>query len=642
MCGIAGFAGGFVEGLAPRMNALQEHRGPDGSGVFEDPPGGIALAHRRLAILDLSGQAAQPMTSPDGRWVLIYNGEIYNYRDLRRELEAAGETFVSTGDTEVLLRGLATAGGGFVSRLNGIFAFALWDRRERRLTLARDPLGVKPLYLAEPEPGTILFASEVKALLAHPRLDRSPDFDALLHHLTFCHAAGERTAFRNVVRLAPGTILSWKDGRRDVRTYWRPSFDRAIPPPDEGRETGRLREILERATRRQLVSDVPLGAYFSGGLDSSLIAALARRALPDSEFRGYTITYPASENVLDQADADGPFALRVARELGLAHTPIEIKPEVVELLPKLIYHLDEPLADPAIIACFLVSRLARSEGARVLLSGQGADELFAGYPRYVAMAMTSRADAFPGPLRAAVSALSRALPGSREGRSGAFLRRARRLLGSVSEEPDERFLSYCASSPLGDVLGILGPAFADSLSDRSPFRECLARMERVGLRGASRWLERDLSVYLPNHNLLYTDKMGMAAGVEARVPLLDLEVVEAAAAYPLEWKVSGRRTKILLRRAARGLVPEEVLRRPKGGFGAPYRKWLRHDLAALWEDAVSEASVRRRGWFHLNALRQVRKLSQSGARDLYMLQWAVLTMELWAREFLDRTPAGRA
>jgi asparagine synthase (glutamine-hydrolysing) len=639
MCGIAGHLGAFLPGLVGRMNASQAHRGPDGQGVFEAPEAGVALGHVRLAILDLSAEAAQPMATPDGRFVLVFNGEIYNYPDLRRELEQAGFTFRSTGDTEVLLLGLARHGPGYTRRLNGMFAFALWDREERRLLLGRDPWGVKPLYYAEPAPGTLLFASEIKALCTHPEVRREPDFEALLQHLAYCHAAGDRTALRGVRRLPAGALLHWDatTGSYRIERYWQPCFE-SRPAGGRARAVGALRDLVRSATVRQLVADVPVGSFLSGGLDSSLVTALARAAVgPD--FQCYTITYPATENTVDGVDDDARHARAVARHLGLRLQEIEIKPEVTSLWPRLIHHLDEPIADPAAISCYLICRLARDNGTKVLLSGQGADELFCGYPRYRAMRATRWLNGMPRVARRLAAAGAGLLPGSREGRLGAGLRRVRRVVSALEQDPDERFLTYCAATPEAEITRILSPDFRAALGGRRFKDACLDHLRERRLAGLERQQERDLAVYLPNHNLLYTDKMGMAVGLEARVPFLDVDLVEAAAGYPSAWKLAGSTTKAVLRDAARGVVPDPVIDRPKAGFGAPYRKWLRYDLAEVWDDVLSEPAVRRRGWFDHAALQDARRRSQAGQVDLYMLQWAALTLELWARKFLDRNPA---
>lgn len=639
MCGICGFVGGWEPGLIRAMNAAQSHRGPDGSGLFEDPAAQVGLGHVRLAVLDLSDHAAQPMHTPDGRYVLTFNGEIYNFVELRERLEGLGHSFTSTGDTEVLLHGLEEFGARFLEMLNGMFALALWDRRGRELLLARDPLGVKPVYYAEPSPGTLLFASEIKALCAHPRLAREVDPVAVQQHLSFCHACGEHTALEAVKRLLPGTFLRWKASRRgyEIQRYWQPCYDQgALPKRDEA--VLQTRRLVEDATCRQLVSDVPVALSLSGGLDSSLIAALAARR-GHTHLGGYTISYASGDLGLDRCDDDAPYARLAAQKLGLPLEAFQLRPDVASLWPQLVYHLDEPIADPAAIACYLVSKMARANGVKVLLSGQGADELFCGYPRYRAMRMTRATAVLPAPARWLIAAGARRLPGAWEGKTGVALRRMRRLACAVSEDADRRFLAYCASTPHNDVAAILSPAWSQMLHAHHCQDDCLRHMHQRGLRATARYQDRDLEVYLPNHNLLYMDKMSMAVGLEARVPFLDMAVVEAVTRYPDAWKLDGRRTKAVLRDAAVGLVPSEILHRPKAGFGAPFRKWLRYDLAELWDDLTNEDAVRRRGWFDHAALQQARRRSQSGQADLYMLQWAVLTLELWARRFLDQNPS---
>ncbi|MDS4021037.1 MAG: asparagine synthase (glutamine-hydrolyzing) [Candidatus Competibacter sp.] len=597
------------------MNAAQAHRGPDGQGVFEDPTAAIALGHGRLAILDLTPAAAQPMHSPDGRYVLVFNGEIYNFPDLRQDLIAKGHRFTSTGDTEVLLHGLMEYGIAFTERLNGIFAFALWDRRERDLWLARDPLGVKPLYYAEPAPGALLFASEIKALLQHPQLSREPDFSALQQHLAYCHAAGDRTAFKAVKRLPPGCWLRWRAGRPlDLQRYWRAPFDRE-PLPDRRSALNDLRQHLQAATRRQRVADVPVGLLLSGGLDSSLLAALAAREA-GAGLECFTVTYPPADNRLDRAAEDLPHARALARRLGLPLHEIDLRPQLTELWPRLIAHLDEPLADPAAIACYLICQLARQHGVKVLLSGQGGDELFCGYPRYQVFHATAGLDRWPLAPRRLIARLAAQLPGAREGRFGASLRRVRRVLTELAEPAVTRFLDLCANTPQAEISRIWSPAARDALRAETFRDDCQRHIAATGSNGLAAVQERDLAIYLPNHNLNYTDKMSMAVGVEARVPLLDLELVDTVTRYPYAWLL-GRKTKVLLREAARGLVPDSIIDRPKAGFGAPYRKWLRYA-----------------------ALQDARARSQAGHDDLYMLQWAVLTMELWARRFIDQPSAG--
>ena len=642
MCGISGLVGDRQPGLMAAMNRVQAHRGPDGSGVFEDPGGPFALGHVRLAILDLSDLAAQPMQTRDGRHVLSFNGEIYNFLDLRSQLEKKGVVFRSTGDSEVLLHGLALEGEDFLRRLNGIFALAWWDRQRRALLLARDAVGVKPLYYTCPRPGALLFASEIKALFAFPGLPRRARVEALQEHLARSHSSGASTALEGVFRVPPGHMLRWSADNPSptIHAYWGPDFNDGFARNYmEGVE--RLRGDLEASATRQLVSDVPLGIFLSGGLDSSVIARCVTNAR-EAPIDAYTISYPLRENILDQFGDDRPHAVEVARRLGLNQYVIEISPAVADLLPKLLWHLDEPIADPAVIAAFLVSRLARQNGTVVLLSGQGGDELFGGYRRYQAMAATHWVTLLPKSVRGALTGVARLMPGTWEGRAGATLRRLSRVAREVSHETDERFMAYCSSSDDAAVDSVLSAELSGALRGRASAEESFRMMKDSGLAYGDRFLFRDLVDYLPNHNLLYTDKMGMAAGVEARVPLLDQALLDSVPGMPYAWKVTGLTTKRILRDAARGWVPDTIISRPKAGFGAPYRKWLRYDLADLWLDVMNERSVRQRGWFDPVGLARIREHSQSGAADLYMLQWAALTCELWAREFIDKNPAAAA
>ncbi len=635
MCGISGLAGDFIPGLMHRMNDVQMHRGPDGEGVYEDREGHCQLGHVRLSILDLSSAANQPMHSADGRYVLVYNGEIYNFRQLRSELEAKGWSFESTGDTEVLLKGLIQFGPDFVNKLNGMFAFALWDRVDRELLIARDPMGIKPLYYCVPRPGTVLFASEIKALLEHPAFNPIPDFTALLQHLVFCHAAADRTALKGVKRLPGGYLARWSANDpvlRNKRYWWPPEADYEGLKPDA---VTQLRRDIAAAVQRQMVSDVPVGVFLSGGLDSSYITTLSK-SFADSGFAGFNVNFPDAENLLDQVDPDLPHARNLADILEIELHVTELGHSVADLWSRLVWHLDEPLVDPAAIATYLVCKQAREFKTAVLLSGQGADELFCGYPRYWVMRTTGWIESFPAGLRTNLVNAVNLLPAAMEGRAGVAFRRVRRALRGVNQDAEHRFLDLCSGSPQEEVFGVLSASFIEELNKQTAFDDCLAQLRSSKFNGLVRFRERDLSVYLPNHNLLYTDKMGMAVGVEVRVPYLDMEVVDQALRFPISWMLRGPQTKALFRKCAKGTVPDSIMRRKKAGFTAPYRKWLRYDLVDMWNDVLSERAVRDRGWFDYDFLQRARQKSQAGTDDLYMLQWAVLTLELWARHFLDR------
>jgi len=474
MCGIAGFVGDFIPGLVSRMNGIQKHRGPDGQGVFEDPEAQVALGHVRLFILDLTPAAAQPMHSLDGRFVLIYNGEIYNFRESREDLISRGHHFTSTGDTEVLLHGLMEYGDSFLKRLNGIFAFAFWDRREQELLLARDPIGVKPLYYCEPKPGTLLFASEIKALLAYPGLKREPNFEALQEHLARSHASGTHTAFKGIYRLGPGMMLKWRRSNKSlqIQPYWEPDFSQNSEKT-YSESIDSLRSSVQAAIKRQMVSDVPIGSFLSGGLDSSLITLLAAEHA-NEDFQCFTITYPSSENRLDQFIDDSPYAFKISQSLGKPQIMINIKPEVSPLLERLIWHMDEPIADPAIIASYLISQYARKNGTTVMLSGQGADELFGGYPRYQAMSLVNLLQIIPPFIQEWIAKGSALIPGALEGSMGAKLRRIRRVLSEMTDQPDNRFMAYCSATSDQNIDCILHPDIREILKTRASAKQSLA------------------------------------------------------------------------------------------------------------------------------------------------------------------------
>ena len=631
MCGINGTAGYLEPGLIQRMNVAMRHRGPDGMGIYEDVGARLALGHVRLSILDLSNAAAQPMHSRCGRYVLVFNGEIYNFRELRREL-ARDYTFRSTGDTEVLLRGLEVQGEEFIKRLNGIFAFACWDALERELIVVRDQLGIKPLYLTELPRGGIAFASEIKSLLQIPDVPREPDFVALQQHFAFCHASEDRTALAAVRRLPAGQILKWSPtkGMRQY-PYWKLEFGTDTTSHKDA--VDRLVTEIETATKRQMVADVPVGAFLSGGLDSSLLTTIAARE--NSDLQCFTVSVDASDNRLDQVSPDIPYARKLAQLLGLTLHEIKMTSSVADMWPKMIYHLDEPIVDPAVFSCYRICEAARDMGIKVLLSGQGADELFGGYPRYWLMNVWNRLNVIPSAARQLIARGGALLPGSWSGAAGANLRRVRRVLTAANLSPNRRFLEYSAGTPQAEISAILSPGFRDAVGSKSATDECLDKMNSSRWPAPDCYYERDLKTYLCNHNLLYTDKMSMAVGVEARVPLLDMELVNLAVRYPDAWKVAAGKTKRILREAAAEIVPPEIIKRKKAGFGGPYRGWLRNDLAEMWQDFSSPSMVNRRGWFDADALRSARERSDSGKVDLYQLQWAVLSMELWAQQYID-------
>jgi asparagine synthase (glutamine-hydrolysing) len=631
MCGICGTVGRADEGELRQMARAMAHRGPDGEGVKTFPEAGAGLGHRRLAIIDPTPAGAQPMGFAD-RWWITYNGELYNFRELRAELEAAGERFATECDTEVLLRMFAVHGPAMLDRLNGMFAFAIWDDHERRLFLARDRMGVKPLYYSR-QGDLFAFASEIRALLP---LNGAPELDkrALADYLTLLWVPDPRTAFKGIRKLPPGHF-AWvgKDGL-EIRSYW----DLRFAPEDRSEEEWRdkVREAVSRSVRRQLVSDVPLGSFLSGGVDSSAI--VAEMANGGDPVNTYNVAFAREDLRHEIVPDDAKYARQVAALFGTDHHERVLNPNVLELLPKVVWHLEEPVADPAAVSTYLVCTEA-AQRMKVMLSGMGADEIFAGYPRYLAYRLSRLGDALPAGARRALEAgLGRAVRPGRPGRLRGPRRNLWKFMRAAGLPPAERYLtfsSYYTTTELGEVLSEELAAELDGYDALGTHRRYLDR--DPGGDELSHLLYLDAKTFLPCLNLAYTDKMSMAASVEVRVPLLDDELVALAARIPSEYKLRGWRRKYVFKRSQEGTLPKNIVWRPKAGFGAPVRAWLERDLAPMLDDLLAEDTIRARGLVDPAAVRRLRDDNAAGRADNSLQIYALLGLELWCRTFLDRT-----
>jgi asparagine synthase (glutamine-hydrolysing) len=656
MCGIVGFQGRFDRRLLQAMTDAVAHRGPDGQGVRmlcadEGMPTG--LGHRRLSIIDLSDAGSQPMCAlPDAGGghreglTLVYNGEIYNYRELRAALAADGHTFQSNTDSEALLHLYERDGLDMFRHLNGIFALAIHDARESgrppgvergALLLVRDHLGVKPLYYSEVADG-LLFGSEIKALLHSPAVSREIDPVALHHTLAYLWCPAPRTMLAGVRKLEPGSAMIVQRGRiaRQWKYYEIP-YDGQVSDAGEGALAEELAERLRVAVKRQLVSDVPVGAFLSGGLDSSAVVAMMRAAEPAARFPCFSIGF-RGDGAVEGNPNDLPYARQVAAHLGVDLHEIYVEPDAIHRLPRLIELLDEPQADPAPINALLIAEQSRAMGIPVLLSGAGGDDLFGGYRRHWALTFERRWSWLPRSVRhrlqhAAVSASA----GSRW-QSRPAMRRLAKMFAYAADDPDRRLVSYFFWS----TDAMRRALYTDDLAARvggldaaEPLLRSLDAIPREHDR-LQRMLYLETRHFLADHNLNYTDRTGMAAGVEVRVPLLDLDLVHFATRVPAAFKQRGRVGKAIFKRAMEPYLPRDVIYRPKSGFAVPLRRWLRSELRPMVEDTLNATALSRRGLFRPEAVAALVANDAAGRVDGAYTIFALMCIELWCRRFVDR------
>ena len=631
MCGIAGYSGEFDQALLERMNEAIAHRGPDDAGTLALEGCAVGLAHRRLSIIDLSSRGHQPMWDATGSVAIVYNGEIYNYRELRRELVTDGYEFNSDTDTEVLLNLYRRDGKKMLERLNGIFAFALFDAERKTLLLARDGMGVKPLYYAQ-TPHGFLFASEIKALLQDPGIDRTLDQAAVHHHLIYLWCPAPLTMLEGVHKLEPGCAMTVKDGRVvETWTFYDLPFDEEFVDWPAEDAIVQVRKYLTQAVERQLVADVTVGAFLSGGLDSSAVVALAQRRMGDEKLQCFTIGFPADGENEGMAE-DLPYARRVAQHLGVDLHTIEVGPQMVEELPKMIFHLDEPQADPAPINALYISQLAREHGIKVLLSGAGGDDIFTGYRRHHALIREPLWSWLPHTVRRGISTVSAGIHPTTD-----FRRRLSKLLRNADLAQNERITSYFQWISPDVVESVLSeplrPDFPSTLQN-GPVPRALNTLG-ADVPPINRMLYLEGKFFLADHNLNYVDKVSMASGVEVRVPLLDPDLTKLAARLPVHYKQRGNVGKWVLRKAVEPYLPRNVIYRPKTGFGAPLRSWLRGDLRPIVDELLSEPSIRQRGLFDAAGVAKLLTMDRERQIDATYTLFSMICVELWCRMFVD-------
>jgi asparagine synthase (glutamine-hydrolysing) len=624
MCGIAGFADltrdhGTVTGDRARLEAMcdvMRHRGPDDGGLHVEP--GAAIGMRRLSIIDLS-TGHQPIHNEDETVWVVFNGEIYNYRELRHDLETAGHRFYTSSDTETIVHGYEEWGEQLFPRLRGMFAIAVWDARQRTLLLARDRVGIKPLYYGQGG-GRLFFGSEAKCLLVNPEIDREIDVAALDHYLAYLYTPRDRAIFRGISKLPPGHRLKLRDGRVTIERYWQYPTD-AVFRGSEDEALDALERTLAATVQSHMLSDVPLGAFLSGGIDSSVVVALMAR---QSSRPVKTFSIGFDESAFNEL----PHARRVARHLGTDHHEFIVRPDATTILDRMISHFDEPFGDSSAIPTWYVSELARQH-VTVVLSGDGGDELFGGYDRYLPHPRVRSFDRLtPGVGRAVASLAWRALPYGMRGKN--FLRH-------VARDEQGRYLDSVTFYHADERAALLSPEVQSQLVEWNAETFFGAPFERLShLPFAAQMMAFDFETYLPEDCLTKVDRMSMAHSIESRVPLLDHLVVEFAASLPVGLKISGDRRKHLLKQLAFRLVPRELLERPKQGFGVPIGHWFRGSMRDVFGDVLRSPSARHRGYFNATFVDRIVNEHLTGKRDHSLRLWQLVVFELWHRQYVGQ------
>jgi asparagine synthase (glutamine-hydrolysing) len=630
MCGIVGIhsldgAKPIDPGVLGAMNDVIAHRGPDSAGVYVDP-GRVGLAMRRLSIIDVAG-GDQPIGNEDGSVQVVYNGEIYNFQEVRRELEARGHRFETHTDTEVVVHAYEEYGDDCVQRFQGMFAFALWDTRRGRLLLARDRAGIKQLFFTVAG-GQLLFGSEIKALLQHPAVERRLRPAALNHYLTFLYVPEPLTMFEGVEELRAGHVLAAERGRVQVRPYWQLRYE-----VDRGMSAGAaargLREHLENAVRDCLVSDVPLGAFLSGGIDSGAVVALMAKYTP-GQVNTFSIGYATGGEAFDER----AFARELAARYGTQHREFEMTPDVREIAPRLVRAFDQPFADSTAIPTWYLCELTRRH-VTVALSGLGGDELAAGYERHRGALLAERLRWIPGWVhRAVLRPLADALPDPESGNP--WGQRIKRFARAAELPFEERYFELLAQLSRAAREALLAPALREQIDldePRTHFQRVLGPV--ADAHPLNQALYADLKLYLPGDLLTLSDRVSMAHSLELRVPYLDHRLLEFAATIPPELKLRGMERKHLLKRAVRDLLPESFFTRRKMGFSAPLAVWFRSELRGFVEDVLSRSAVERAGLLRYDAVRRILDDHYARRANYDNVIWALVVLGLWHASYLE-------
>lgn len=632
MCGITGIVNWGDEIVLQKITSIIEHRGPDDSGMKWFHDSNTGLGHRRLSIIDLSPAGHQPMCNDEGNLWITFNGEIYNYKEIRQELVAIGYRFKSHSDTEVIIKAYEEWGVDSLNKLNGMFAFAIYDSVNRKLFAARDHAGIKPFYYSQ-SGESFIFGSEIKSILASGFLLTEVDYDAI--YTPIHYQIAPKTGFKNVSKLLPGHYLTFEDGKLDIKPYWKikPSESNNITEDDA---IERLDKLLVSATEYQMVADVPVGLLLSGGLDSSIIAALMVKNT-SKEIKSFTIKFHQDDLKLQGNVDDSYYAKQVAKKCGFKHIEILLESNVVDLLPKMIWHLDEPIADPSAINTYLISRAARENGIVVLLNGMGGDEIFGGYRSYLACLALDHYQKFvPGFADSIFRHIISIIPQSSAKKNFKYVRWAKEFFNYSNMSRFDRYVASGNVALRSDNFNEYYSNCPYNLEDSFFYkREKELFNDNENLSYLTKMCLNDSTFYLPDHNLSYSDKASMAASVEGRPPLTDYRIMEFMFTLPPKFRITKSIQKYLLKKVSEKYLPNEIIHRPKAPFSAPMRAWLKGPLAEMVGDILSEDSLKRRGIYNPKYVSGLIEKNRTGNEDNSQLIWRLLTNELWFRTFFD-------
>ena len=627
MCGIVGIANADSRAVnretLEKMNRAITHRGPDDDGFYVNE--NVGLAMRRLSIIDVA-HGKQPIYNLDKTAWIVFNGEIYNFQELRSDLEKDGDRFLTHSDTEVILHLYDKYGADCVSYLRGMFVFAIWDERDQSLFIARDRLGKKPLLYSRQANGDLIFGSEFRALLEHPGVSREVDYEAIHHYLSYLCVPAPLTAFKQIRKLEPAHWLRWKNGEVEIKRYWLPDFSKKIKISETEAEEETLR-ILRESTKLRMISEVPLGAFLSGGVDSSTVVALMAE-LSSQPVKTFSIGFE------EEDFSELKYARKVAEHIGAEHHEFIVKPDALEILPTLVEHYGEPYADSSAIATYYVARETRKH-VTVALNGDGGDESFAGYERYFAMRLAEKYHKIPGVVRKnLIENAVKLFPASELKRSRA--RDLKRFVQAASLPKVERYFRWVGAIDRQSKENLYTADFKNRTAkyDSADFlKPWFAKSNGGGIVDATMFT--DQQTYLPNDLLVKVDIATMANSLEARSPFLDHKVVEFAASLPEDIKLRGRETKYLLKKVASKIVPPEVLYRKKMGFGVPLTHWFRGELKEFLRENLLSEKFFKRGIVRVEVVEKLVEQHIGGERDHVWQLWTLLMLELWFQKFID-------